>query len=134
MRRHSAAQALVEFSLVAPILIFMILAVIQAGLLFWYVLQQQNTTQTIAASWAANGALDMTAIGPELERIGCESPAITTAPASPSAGEIATATVSCVWSRGVVIPIWADGLPVSTTASSVWPSAPSPSASPSVSP
>lgn len=61
MRAHPArfrrpGQALVEFALIAPILMLMLLGVMAGGLYFLAAMQQQNATATLADWTAAHPA------------------------------------------------------------------------------
>jgi len=75
-------QALVEFALVAPVLLLLLLAAADVGLAGFHLLRMQNCAQTIAAQPAAEAA--------ELTRLGLSCTATVT-----EAGGVRVAALTC---------------------------------------
>ena len=117
-QRRQSGQALVEFALVAPILMAMLLGVLAGGLLFLGAMSQQHSTGTLADWMAANPdatSEEEAAMSALVIPDGCDSSVDT-------AGQIVTATLTCPTIAGELVP----GLPVQVTTSAVA-HAPSPS-------
>jgi Flp pilus assembly protein TadG len=130
VRKHRQdGQAIVETAILMAVLLPLALAAMQLVWLLAYRTDQQNATATLAAVAAqdGSGAAFADAVASESIRIGCADPAVNLTPASPAPGAIVAVGLRCTWTAPFYTQVsW----PVSTSASALVPTTPSPSVTP----
>jgi TadE-like protein len=131
-------QALVEFALIFPVLIFAFLGMGEAGFLFAAQHGYQSEADVVA-QWAAingpgNASWDRI-WSDEAARTGCDGrPVVTYPDGNASPGSRILVKLDCHYSPRITSNVWPGGLTVSVQSEAVVPGATSPPASPSPSP